>query len=237
VPDDLPTRGSAGGARTEPESSAQDTRSYFDEIFGPGEGDAIGSSSIAIPVSEILGTVDAGPATVATPRVREATAAAPLPAVERPRPAQARREEDPEFWGEPDGAQAKVRRRDRGRVRARKVRRIVRHVEPWSVLKVSLFFFLTLWLITLVAGVMIWSVAVNAGGIESVEDFIENLMGYEEFHFLADQIFRAYALGGLVVCVGLAAFSVVVTLIFNLISDLMGGIRVTVIEEERIRRG
>ncbi len=225
------------------DGTVEDTRSLFDQLFGDGDDQVASPVSQAIPVAEVL-AADDGPATVATRTVepplpsrgRDATAATPRPAAAAPVAAVAAAAAVEAPAEAPFEEVAEPRRRDRGRVRARKVRRIVRHIEPWSVLKVSLFFFLTLWLILLVAGLLLWSLAVNAGGVDSIEDFIEKLMGYEEFHFLPDKIFRAYAVGGLVVCGALTALSVVMTLIFNLISDLLGGIRVTVIEEERIRR-
>ncbi|HKY15050.1 MAG TPA: DUF3566 domain-containing protein, partial [Microthrixaceae bacterium] len=42
---------------------------------------------------------------------------------------------------------------------ARKVRRLIRHIEPWSVLKLSLLLFLSLWLVFMIAAVIVWSVA------------------------------------------------------------------------------
>jgi len=246
---------------TDLDGSVEDTRSLFDDLFGDGD-DAVVDEVLERgdgPPTAATRAIDpdlpsrrapaaratAARSSLAEPTVAEpkstpdlaagasdATVAAAAPAITE--------DEFTVVEDEPDTdaeeAEPKVRRPKRGRVRARKVKRIIRHIEPWSVLKVSLFFFLTIWLILLVAGLLIWSVAVNAGGVTSVEDFIEKLMGYEDFSFLPEQIFRAYALGGLVVCVALAALSVISTLVFNLISDLMGGIRVTVIEEERVRR-
>lgn len=242
MPDEPPRRGSDPRALTDLDGSVEDTRSLFDQLFGDGDDVVETDAAAVIPVAEVLGDDD-GPPTVATRTVepalpsRGAPAAAAAPTTTTPRPTPTPTPVEPvaEVDEEAEAPVAAPPRRSRGRVRARKVKRIIRHIEPWSVLKVSLFFFLTTWLILLVAGLLIWSVAVNTGGVESVEDFIKQLMGYEEFKFLPDQIFRAYALGGLVVCVALSAFSVIATLIFNLISDLMGGLRVTVIEEERIR--
>ena len=45
------------------------------------------------------------------------------------------------------------------RYEARKVRRLVRHIEPWSVLKISLIFYFCIWIILLVAGTILWRVA------------------------------------------------------------------------------
>ncbi|KIE51408.1 MAG: hypothetical protein MB53_02865, partial [marine actinobacterium MedAcidi-G2A] len=49
------------------------------------------------------------------------------------------------------------------------------------------------------------------------------------------QIFRGYALGGLVLAIAGSTMNVLMCLIFNLISDLTGGLRITMIEEETVR--
>ena len=126
-------------------------------------------------------------------------------------------------------------RRTAGRLRARKVRRLVRHIEPWSVLKISLIFYFCLWIIFLIAGVILWSVAVGSGTIDNVENFLTEILALESFEFNADQIFRASALGGLVLVVAGSGFTVLVAVLFNLISDVTGGMRITVVEEETAR--
>ena len=125
----------------------------------------------------------------------------------------------------------------RGGFRVRRVRRLVRHIEPWSVLKIGLVFYLCVWGMSVIAFSMIWGAASDAGTIDKFESFIEQLFALETFEFNAEQIFRIFILGGLVMVVGGTAITVVLVFVFNLISDLMGGIRVTVIEEETaIRR-
>ena len=126
-------------------------------------------------------------------------------------------------------------KRTAGRLRARKVRRLVRHVEPWAVLKVALIFYFCLWVILLIAGVMLWSLAVSSGTIDNVETFVTELFALESFTFNADQIFRASAVGGLVLVVAGAGFTVLMAVLFNLISDVTGGVRFTVVEEETAR--
>jgi len=126
-------------------------------------------------------------------------------------------------------------RRTAGRLRARKVRRLVRHVEPWSVLKISLIFYFCLWVILLIAGVILWSFAVGSGTIDNVENFVKELFALESFEFNADEIFRASAIGGLVLVVAGSGFTVLMSVLFNLISDITGGIRFTVVEEETAR--
>jgi len=116
--------------------------------------------------------------------------------------------------------------------RVRRVRRLIRHIEPWSVLKIGLVFYLCVWGMSVIAFSMIWGAASDAGTIQKFESFIEQLFALETFEFNAEQIFRIFILGGLVMVIGGTAITVVLVVVFNLISDLMGGIRITVIEEE-----
>jgi len=126
-------------------------------------------------------------------------------------------------------------RRTAGKLRARKVRRLVRHVEPWSVLKISLIFYFCLWVIMLIAGVILWNLAVSSGTVDNIEKFVTELFALESFTFNADQIFRASAIGGLVLVVAGSGFTVLMAVLFNLISDVTGGVRFTVVEEETAR--
>ncbi len=121
------------------------------------------------------------------------------------------------------------------KLRARKVRRLIRHVEPWSVLKISLVFYLCLWAILLIAGGILWSFAVGSGMVGNLENFVTELAALEKFELNGDQIFRALAIGGLVLVVVAAGFTVLMAVLFNLISDVIGGIRMTVVEEETAR--
>jgi len=133
------------------------------------------------------------------------------------------------------GSPILVERIQERRLRARKVRRLVRHVEPWSVLKVALLFNFCMWIVTMVAGVLLWNAAETAGTIADVEQFAREIFALEEFTFDGESIFNAVALGGLVLAVAATGFSVLIAILLNLISDLTGGIRVTVVEEETAR--
>jgi hypothetical protein len=179
----------------------------------------------------------------------------------------------------------------------RKVHRIVRHIEPWSVLKISVLFFLSLFLIICVASTVLWNAARTAGAVDDVESFItglgfgtcEDIPGQVPvttstvpaidsggapvvgevpsttlvtpvpdavsnvpdkdgkcregqrlvggFKFEDRRIFEAFGVGGVVLVLAGAATSVVMAMLFNLISDLTGGMRVTVLEEEPVPRG
>ena len=120
----------------------------------------------------------------------------------------------------------------RGGYRVRRVRRLIRHIEPWSVLKVGLVFYLCVWGLLVIAVRTLWRTAESGGTIERVESFIEDLFALESFEFDTGQIFRIFTLGGLVLVVGGTALTVVLVVLFNLISDLTGGVRFTMVEEE-----
>ena len=121
------------------------------------------------------------------------------------------------------------------RMRARRVRRLVRHIEPWSVLKVSLILYFCAWAIMLFVGVTLWNLAVNSGLVADVEGFVVELFALESFRINADQIFRIAAVGGLVLVLAGSGLTVLGAVLFNLISDVTGGVRLTVVEEETAR--
>lgn len=62
----------------------------------------------------------------------------------------------------------------------------------------------------------------------------EELVG--EFRFEDGRIFQAFALGGIVLVLAGSAANVVLVLLFNLMSDLTGGVRITVLEEDSTAR-
>jgi hypothetical protein len=157
----------------------------------------------------------------------------PRPTSPEGRPAAA----PPAATGRKPASPSRRKQRQAARLRARKVHRIVRHVEPWSVLKISLVFYFCLWVTLLIAGAVLWQVALSSGLVDNVESFIQDIFVLKSFTFDAAQVFRAYAVAGLIMVIAATGFTVLMAVLFNLISDLMGGIRVTVIQEETARPG
>jgi hypothetical protein len=137
----------------------------------------------------------------------------------------------------PPASGRSVRQRLRARqLRARKVRRTIRHIDPWSVLKFSVFFFALAWMIVIMAGVVLWSIAVNSGLVTDVEDLVTELFDLTSFSIDPNLMFRVSVMVGGAMALGGALFMGVLAVLFNLLSDLLGGIRVSVIEEETARR-
>lgn len=132
----------------------------------------------------------------------------------------------------PPAKRSYPRFRGRTRFRARRVRRLIRHVDPWSVFKLALLLSTCMWVIFEVAGLTLWSVATSAGTIESIETNVAKAFGLSEFTINADKLFRYYSLSGLILTLSITGAAVIGTILFNLISDLIGGIWISVIEEE-----
>jgi hypothetical protein len=132
-----------------------------------------------------------------------------------------------------------IRIRRQPKPRIRRVTRIVRHVDTWSVFKVAVLFSLFFYAVALVAGVLLWQVAYATGTIDNVEKFFEGF-GWETFKFDGGQIFHNAWIAGLFLSIGFTGLAVLMATLFNLITDLVGGIRLSVLEEEvmtRVHRG
>lgn len=115
------------------------------------------------------------------------------------------------------------------RANVRRRTRVVRHIDPWSVFRVALAAHLVLYFVLLLAGVLLWNVANATGTVDNVERFLESF-GWETFEFNGGELFHQAWVLGLFAVVGLTGLAVLVATTFNLITDLVGGIRVTVIE-------
>jgi hypothetical protein len=107
---------------------------------------------------------------------------------------------------------------------------VLRRVEPWSVFKLSLVFYLCVCLVLLVAGVVLWIGASVTGVVGNVESFFRDA-GFDGFRFSAGTMLRGFTIGGLVLVVAGTVANVLLATLFNLMSDLVGGVRVTLAED------
>ena len=124
----------------------------------------------------------------------------------------------------------------RTRPRIRRVTRVVRHVDTWSVFKVALVFNIFLYIVCLTAGVLLWQVAYTTGTVDNIENFFLET-GWKTFELKGGEIYHQAWIAGLFVSAGLTGLAVLMATMFNLITDLVGGIRVSVLEEEVVARG
>jgi hypothetical protein len=103
------------------------------------------------------------------------------------------------------------------------------------VLKVALLVHAALYIVMLLTGVLLWNVGSATGTIDNVEQFLASF-GWDSFTFKGSVLFRSTALLGLFGVVLGSGIWVLGAIVFNLITELVGGIRVTVLEEEVVAR-
>ena len=112
---------------------------------------------------------------------------------------------------------------------------MLRSIDAWSVFKVSVIFYLAMYVVLLIAGVLLWNVAYTTGTIDNLSNFFESF-GWKSFEFRGGEIFHNAWIIGLFLVVGLTGMNVILATLFNLIADLVGGVRLTVLEEEVVLR-
>jgi hypothetical protein len=111
----------------------------------------------------------------------------------------------------------------------------LRHIDPWSTFKVALIFSLVAYVVVLTAGVLLWRVAENTGTLDNVERWFTQF-GWETFELKGGEVFHNAWIIGLFGVVGMTGGLVLLATLFNLVSDIIGGIRLTVLEEEVVER-
>ena len=140
----------------------------------------------------------------------------------------------------PAAPSARAPKRDRRRdgtrrsVYERRYRQTVRSIDIWSVLKIALCFYLCALIVILVTGVVLWWIASAVGVMHNVEHFIGDLVNDNNFHFLSWEVLRGATVIGLVIVCILVVITVLAAAFYNLFSELIGGLEVTVVEHEDI---
>lgn len=122
------------------------------------------------------------------------------------------------------------------RPRVRKVSRVVRRIDGWTVFKISLVLYMLLYVVLLIAGVLLWHLAYTTGTVDNIQGFIKELFGLKTFTINGKKLFNASRGLGLFLAIAGTGLHVTLAVLFNLIADLVGGVRVTVLEEEVILR-
>ena len=115
---------------------------------------------------------------------------------------------------------------------ARRTRRVVSKVDSLSVLRFSVLLYLSFYLVVVVAAVVLWAVATVVGAVDNIESFIKGLFALESFHFDALAMLRGMTVGGLLLVMLGTGVNVLVAVLYNLISDVVGGVEVVVSEQD-----
>jgi hypothetical protein len=115
--------------------------------------------------------------------------------------------------------------------RGRRVKRVLRRIDLWSVLKLSLVVYTCLYIAVLATLAVIWGILYQSGNVEKLQSFLGDV-GLENFTFYGNQMFRACAAIGAVGVLAGTVITVLATALVNIISEMTGGIRLIVIEED-----
>jgi hypothetical protein len=115
---------------------------------------------------------------------------------------------------------------------ARRYRQTIHRVDLWSVLKISVCFYISAVAVMMVALVALWAIADAAGVIHSVEKFFGDLLQTKDFTFLSGEILRGTLLVAAVLVVLLIVITLVGAAFYNLFAELFGGVEITISEDE-----
>ena len=116
----------------------------------------------------------------------------------------------------------------------RRVRRIVRKIDPWTILKVAVLFFLISGLALVLLAIIAWTIIGNLGLLDTIDSVARDVSFIEANETLfrsGEQYFRVvlfFSFAWSVLMTGLATLGAVA---YNLISDVVGGLEFSVMED------
>lgn len=112
------------------------------------------------------------------------------------------------------------------------MRRTVRHVDPFSVLKLSAFFYAIFLLVWLLIVAVIYSLVESMGLFDAAEDLGRGLVLWEEVNITLGLVERWALLIGIVFGVIGTLVNTLLAVLYNVGSDLLGGLELTFIEKD-----
>jgi hypothetical protein len=98
---------------------------------------------------------------------------------------------------------------------------------------VSFIFYVMVFGAVVVAAVALWYVANAVGAIQSIEKSIRTLFDLSKFTLHPSQVAEYTAAGGGLLAIVGTLGNILAALMYNLISDLVGGIRFKVVEDAK----
>ena len=116
----------------------------------------------------------------------------------------------------------------------RRVRRVIRKFDPWTVFKVSLIFHLVITLGLLLGLLILWSVLINVGIPDALDQFLAQITVIEEgesFFNNGEQFVRVVVFFAAIFSVAMTVLTTLSAILYNLISDVVGGVEVVMLEE------
>lgn len=116
-------------------------------------------------------------------------------------------------------------RRPRRPARVRS-RATVRHVDVLTVARVSVVFYLVVIVVFVVASLFLWLAADAFGTLPSIEKSVRSLFSLKSFRLHPGTVALYTAAAGVVIAVAGTLWNILLALVYNLIADVVGGVRV-----------
>ncbi len=124
------------------------------------------------------------------------------------------------------------RGRGRRRVAARRLKRTLRHVDPVSILKLSLFFYVCFLVIWLIVVAIIYSVLSSMGLFDTIEELADAFALEWDSNITLFLVERwAFLIGLTFVVVG-SLINVFLAFLYNVAADTLGGVEMTFVERD-----
>jgi len=114
--------------------------------------------------------------------------------------------------------------------RSRQAKVVLRKVGPWSVLKISFVFYLCLMIVILGALMILYGILGAMGVLDNFTEFLPEIGFADDFKIHGDWLFSRGLAIGLVLVVLWTLINVFIVFLYNLLSDVVGGIEVTLSE-------
>jgi hypothetical protein len=107
---------------------------------------------------------------------------------------------------------------------------VLRRIRPASVLRVSVLFYLSLCLALFVAVVLLWMGANAIGLVGNVEGFMDEV-GFTDFRLQPGPLLVGWGLISVIMVVTGSVANFLMAVLYNLIGDVVGGIKVVLTED------
>jgi Transmembrane domain of unknown function (DUF3566) len=219
------------------------------------------TSAVAAPPARPAPSAPAGGGEATTDAIPAPPVIAPPPG---PGPGPTAEPPPPPVLVPPGGSRIRRRGRHSGRAdrasrRGLRVNQRLWSIDPWSVFKISALFYLSLGLIILVAGTLLYNAGRSVGTVDQVESFVTRMGAYGTCTAKADlpagtafeedddcaegqvlvggfkiddgTLFKAAAIGTAILVTAGSIGNVLLTVLINLLNELTGGLRHTIVKE------
>jgi hypothetical protein len=107
---------------------------------------------------------------------------------------------------------------------------VLRKVGPWSVLKISFLFYLCVMAVIIGAMMILYAILGAIGALDSLTRLIRDLFADQSFEINGGWLFSRGLLIGLALVALWTLINVFIVFLYNLLSDVVGGIEVTLSE-------